>query len=74
MNTCKMMAAGALLLFGAEVASADEPADVSAVLESYSTALAAEDASAAESWVLADGDDFTIVPRQHLWHRFGVVS
>tara|TARA_R110002073_G_scaffold32830_4_gene99270 strand:- start:13089 stop:13541 length:453 start_codon:yes stop_codon:yes gene_type:complete len=60
MNTYKMMAAGAVVLFGADFASADEPADVSAVLESYSTALAAEDASAAEPWVLADGDDFTI--------------
>lgn len=60
MKTYQMMAAGAVLLFSAGIASADEPADISAVLESYSTALADEDVSAAEPWVLADADAFTI--------------
>ncbi len=60
MKRYPMIAAGAVLLFSAGVAAADEPADISTVLESYSVALAAEDVGAAEAWVLADADAFTI--------------
>ncbi|WP_339748679.1 nuclear transport factor 2 family protein [uncultured Maricaulis sp.] len=60
MNTYKILAASAVVLFSAGIASADEPADISAVLESYSIALADEDVMAAQDWVLAEGDVFTI--------------
>jgi ketosteroid isomerase-like protein len=50
--------AGAILI--TDVAMADDTADISAVLESYSLALAAEDVGAAETWVLAEGEDFTV--------------
>ncbi len=56
----RMMAAGSVLLLTAGVAMADEPADISAVLEDYSVALAVEDVNEAEAWVLADADEFTI--------------
>lgn len=39
---------------------ADDAADVTAVLESYSGALSAENIQEAERWVLPDGSDFTI--------------
>lgn len=39
---------------------ADDAADITAVLESYSGALAEENVQEAERWVLPDGTDFTI--------------
>ncbi|MFY0639383.1 nuclear transport factor 2 family protein [Maricaulis maris] len=39
---------------------ADDAADITAVLESYSGALSAENVQEAERWVLPDGSDFTI--------------
>ncbi|WP_417484833.1 MULTISPECIES: DUF4440 domain-containing protein [Maricaulis] len=60
MNTYKMLAASAVVLFSAGLASADEPTDISSVLESYSIALADEDVIAAQNWVLAEGDVFTV--------------
>ena len=53
-----MACAGALLI--TDVALADDTSDISAILESYSLALAAEDVGAAESWVLAGGEDFSV--------------
>jgi ketosteroid isomerase-like protein len=47
-------------LFTAAPALAHEAHDVEAALEAYSGALAAEDVTEAEAWVLADDEDFTI--------------
>lgn len=65
MKSYQMMAASAVFLIGAghgpaAFAAGDEAADISAVLESYSIALADQDVVAAQNWVLAEGDAFTI--------------
>lgn len=60
MNAYKMLTASAVVLFSGGLASADEPADIRAVLESYSVALADQDVMAAQDWVLTEGDAFTI--------------
>ena len=50
--------AGSLL--ASAPAFAHEEHDIEAALEAYSGALAAEDVTEAEAWVLADDDEFTI--------------
>lgn len=58
-HALKLGLGGLSLLFASPVL-ADDAADITAVLESYSGALSAENVQEAEHWVLPDGSDFTI--------------